>query len=118
MSGLDGSRFIAMAIGDNEYTEGGARYTGRHWWGRLRTPATGGTSPGPEADTAAFNLGMHNLIKGISGTAILVVAPRSPQASAEENLQKITEDIAHAAGEYAWPHILPGEPRLSTSRSP
>jgi hypothetical protein len=52
---------------------------------------------------------MHNLIKGMSGTAILVVAPRSPQASAEENLQTITEDIAHAAGEYAWPHILPGQ---------
>ena len=108
MSGLDSSRFIAMAVGDDEYTERGVRYTGRHWWGSLRTPLLAEPLRGPEADTAAFNLGMHNLIKGVSGTAILVVAPRSPQASAEENLQKITEDIAHAAGEYAWPHILPG----------
>ena len=47
MSGLDSSRFIAMAIGDDEYTERGVRYTGRHWWGNLRTPHTGGASPRP-----------------------------------------------------------------------
>ena len=108
MGGLDSSRLIAMAIGDDEYIERGVRYTGRHWWGNLRGPLLAEPLRGPDADTAAFNLGMHNLIKGMSGTAILVVAPRSPQAPADENLQKITDDIAHAAGEYAWPHILPG----------
>lgn len=111
MSGRDGSRLIAMAIGDNEYTEYGVRYTGRHWWGDvdsrrlLAEPLLG-----PEADSAAFNLGMHKLIDGITGTAILVVAPRSPGVHSGENLQQITAAIAHAAAEYAWPHMLPGQP--------
>lgn len=111
MDGLDGSRFIAMAIGDNEYTEYGVRYTGRHWWGdvgarrELAEPLRG-----PQADNAAFNLGMNKLIDGITGTAILVVAPRSPGAPPSEDLQQITTDIANAAAEYAWPHMLPGQP--------
>lgn len=111
MSGLDGSRLIAMAVGNNEYSEFGFRYTGRHWWGnvhgQLAEPLLG-----PDADTAAFRLGMHNLIRGLTGTAILVVAPRSPGAPADdnlnENLRQITMGIAHAAAEYAWPHMLPG----------
>src|SRR6202030_424874 len=91
MTGLDGSRLIAMAIGDNEYTEYGVRYTGRHWWGdfdsrrQLAEPLWG-----PEADNVAFNLGMHKLIDGITGTAILVVAPRSPGSQSSENLADIT----------------------------
>jgi hypothetical protein len=111
MNGRDGSRLIAMAIGDNEYTEYGARYTGRHWWGNvdsrrlLAEPLLG-----PEADSAAFNLGMHKLIDGITGTAILVVAPRSPGVQSDESLEQITTAVAHAAAEYAWPHMLPGQP--------
>jgi hypothetical protein len=111
MSGQDGSRLIAMAIGDNEYTEYGNRYTGRHWWGvldsrrQLAEPLLGA-----DADRAAFNLGMHKLIDGITGTAILVIAPKSPGASPTENLQQITTAVANAAAEYAWPHMLPGEP--------
>jgi hypothetical protein len=112
MSGWDGSRLIAMAIGDNEYTEHGVRYTGRHWWGdvdsrrQLAEPLLG-----PQADNAAFNLGMHKLIDGLTGTAILVVAPRSPGLqSGAEDLQQITSAIALAAAEYAWPHMLPGRP--------
>jgi hypothetical protein len=111
MTGWDGSRLIAMAIGDNEYIEYGVRYTGRHWWGavdsdrQLAEPLLG-----PEADNAAFNLGMHKLIDGITGTAILVIAPRSPSVQSSENLGDITSAIAHAAAEYAWPHMLPGQP--------
>ena len=111
MTGWDGSRLIAMAIGDNEYTEYGVRYTGRHWWGdfdsrrQLAEPLLG-----PEADNAAFNLGMHKLIDGITGTAILVVAPRSPGSPSSENLGDIISAIAHAAAEYAWPHMLPDQP--------
>jgi hypothetical protein len=110
MGGLDSSRFIAMAIGHDEYKERGVRYTGRHWWGdvdvgeQLAEPLRG-----PDADASAFNLGMHHLIEGVSGTAILVVAPRSPQASADEDLETIAREIAHAAAEYAWPHMLPGQ---------
>jgi hypothetical protein len=111
MGGLDSSRFIAMAIGHDEYKERGVRYTGRHWWGdvdarvQLAEPLRG-----PDADAAAFSLGMYNLIEGMSGTAILVIAPRSPHAPTDENLEAITRDIAHAAAEYAWPHMLPGQP--------
>ncbi|MBV9773007.1 MAG: hypothetical protein JO040_03620 [Gemmatimonadetes bacterium] len=96
-----------MAIGDDEYKEHGLRYTGRHWWGTLRGNLV---EPllGAEADAAAFRLGMHTLIKGESGTAILVVAPRSPEAPAGERLQGIIEEIARSAAEYAWPHMLPG----------
>lgn len=111
MNGQDGSRLIAMAIGDNEYTEYGTRYTGRHWWGnvdmrkQLAEPLLGA-----DADRAAFILGMHKLINGLTGTAILVVAPRAPDAQPGENLQQITAAVAHAAAEYAWPHMLPGRP--------
>lgn len=107
MGGQDGSRFIAMAVGDNEYSEYGVRYTGRHWWGDVRGQVA---EPllGADADTAAFNLGMYNLIRGFTGTAILVVAPHTPGAPADEDLDEITADIAHAAAEYAWPHMLTG----------
>lgn len=110
MGSLDSSRFIAMAIGNDEYKERGVRYTGRHWWGdvdacgQLAEPLRG-----PDADASAFRLGMHRLIEGVSGTAILVVGPRSPHAPTDENLETITSHIAHAAAEYAWPHMLPGQ---------
>lgn len=111
MSGQDGSRLIAMAIGDNEYTEYGIRYTGRHWWGVI-DPRKHLAEPllGADADRAAFNLGMHKLIDGVAGTAILVIAPKSPGAPLDEDLQQITTAVAHGAAEYAWPHMLPGEP--------
>jgi hypothetical protein len=111
MTGWDGSRLIAMAIGDDEYAEYGARYTGRHWWGNVDTHRQlAEPLLGPEADNAAFNLGMHKLIDGITGTAILVIAPKSPGVQSGENLGDITSTIAHAAAEYAWPHMLPGQP--------
>jgi hypothetical protein len=108
-SGPDGSRLIAMAIGNDEYTELGARYTGRHWWGNVDSSRQlAEPLRGSDADNAAFNLGIHKLIDGLTGTAILVVAPRSPGAKSEEGLQQITTSLANAAAEYAWPHMLPG----------
>jgi hypothetical protein len=105
MGGPDGSRFIAMAIGNDEYTERSTRYTGRHWWGNVRDDVA---EPllGADADAAAFNLGMHNLIVGPTGTAILVIAPKSPDANGSESLRRIVEAIADAAAEYAWPHMI------------
>jgi hypothetical protein len=109
MNGTEHSRLIAMAIGDDEYSECGVRYTGRHWWGNIVRGPLAEPLVGPDAEYAALNLGMRNLLKDKTGTAILVVAPRSPKASVSEGLEEITVAIARAAGEYAWPHMLPGQ---------
>jgi hypothetical protein len=110
MNGVEQSRFIAMAIGDNEYSERGVRYTGRHWWGNIMRGQLAEPLLGADAEYAALNLGMRSLIKDKTGTAILVVAPRSPKSSTSEGLEQITAAIANAASEYAWPHMLPGQP--------
>ncbi|MCU1494561.1 MAG: hypothetical protein JWO62_2325 [Acidimicrobiaceae bacterium] len=110
MNGTEHSRFIAMAIGDDEYSERGVRYTGRHWWGNVVRGQLAEPLLGPDAEYAALNLGIHNAIKDKTGTVIMVVAPRSPEASSSEGLEQITEAIAKAASEYTWPHVLPGQP--------
>jgi hypothetical protein len=99
------SRLIGMAIGDDEYQEEGIRYTGRHWWGiidnGIAEPALGAG-----ADAAAAALGLHGLINGPTGTAALVIAPRTPTEDGPTDLAGITEAIADAAAEYAWPHLM------------
>jgi hypothetical protein len=101
------SRFIAMAIGNDEYQEGGVRYTGRHWWGviddDIAEPALGN---GAEAAAATF--GLHQLINGPTGTAIMVIAPRTPGDDGPADLTGIVEAIAGAAVEYVWPHMIAG----------
>jgi hypothetical protein len=118
VGGAQESRFIAMAIGSDEYQEVGARYTGRHWWGivddvdDVAEPATS-----RDAEAAAAALGLGDLIDGPSGTAIMVIAPRTPDDSGLADLGEITTAINQAAIEYAWPHLFaePPSPTIKLS---
>jgi hypothetical protein len=101
----DASRLIAMAIGNDEYQDHGVRYTGRHWWGVTRD---GIAEPvlGAAADDAAAALGLHGLITGPTGTAVMVIAPRTPGGDSPADLAGIIKAIGDAAAEYAWPHMI------------
>lgn len=103
--GFQSSRLIAMAVGNDEYQERGIRYTGRHWWGVIEDDVA---EPilGAGADDAAAALGMHDLINGPTGTAVMVVAPRTPGENGPADLAGIVHAIADAATEYAWPHMI------------
>ena len=107
LEGPQASRLIAMAIGNDEYQEQGVRYTGRHWWG---TSYDGVAEPvlGADADAAAVALGLHGLINGPTGTAVMVIAPRTPEDDGPTDLEGIVSTIADAAAEYAWPHMIAG----------
>lgn len=99
------SRLIAMAVGNDEYQERGIRYTGRHWWGVIGDDVA---EPllGEGADDAATVLGLHGLINGPTGTAVMVIAPRTPGENGPADLPGIVDAIADAAAEYAWPHMI------------
>lgn len=104
----DLSRFIAMAV-DEEYTDGPLRYTGRHWWGRLRGDIAEPVE-GPEADHLATLLEMDTPLAGRTGTSIMVIGPRTPPGiDGPTSLGAIIKDLASAAAEYAWPHMAPDE---------
>ena len=108
LQGPQASRLIAMAIGNDEYREDGVRYTGRHWWGTtdddIAEPVLGA-----DADAAAAALGLHGLINGPTGTAVMVIAPRTPEEDdGPTDLAGIVKALADAAAEYAWPHMLAG----------
>jgi hypothetical protein len=116
LEGFPVSRLIAIAIGNDEYQERGIRYTGRHWWG-ITDRGIAEPILGPGADAAAAALGIRGLINGPTGTAVMVIAPRTPEDNspddmAEDNspddLAGIITAIADAASEYAWPHMIPG----------
>lgn len=112
--GPQASRLIAMAIGDDEYPDRGIRYTGRHWWGIT----DGGIAEpvlGADADTAAATLGLHELITGPTGTAVMVIAPKTPKDyDGPTDLAGIVEAIADAMAEYAWPQMITGPNRRPT----
>ena len=105
LQGPDASRLIAMAIGTDEYQDQGVRYTGRHWWGVSRD---GIAEPllGADADDAAAELGLHGLITGPTGTAVMVIAPRTPEEDGAPDLAGIIKATGDAAAEYAWPHMI------------
>jgi hypothetical protein len=105
LPGPDASRFIAMAIGTDEYQDQGVRYTGRHWWGVARD---GIAEPvlGADADDVAATLGLRDLITGPTGTAVMVIAPRTPADEDPTDLGGIIKSAGDAAAEYAWPHMI------------
>lgn len=105
LPGPDASRFIAMAIGTDEYQHHGVRYTGRHWWGVTRD-AIAEPVMGANADDAAAMLGLRDLITGPTGTAVMVIAPRTPGDDEPSELAGIIKSIGDAAAEYAWPHMI------------
>jgi hypothetical protein len=101
------SRLIAMAVGNDEYTHRNVRYTGRHWWGIVERDVAEPLQ-GADADAAATALGMGRLISEPTGTAIMVIAPRTPDIEEGTDLAGIVSQIAEALVEYAWPHMVPG----------
>jgi hypothetical protein len=109
LEGFPVSRLIAMAIGNDEYQEGGIRYTGRHWWG-ITDGGIAEPMLGAGADAAAAALGIRGLINGPTGTAAMVIAPCTPEGDSPDDLAGIITVIADAAVEYAWPHMIPGLP--------
>lgn len=104
---LQSSRLIAMAIGNDEYLEQGVRYTGRHWWG-ITDAGVAEPVLGEAADAAAAALGLPELITGPTGTALMVIAPRTPGEDGPADLAGVVRAIADAAAEYAWPHMISG----------
>jgi len=113
LPGPDASRLIAMAIGTDEYQDQGVRYTGRHWWGVTRD---GIAEPvlGADADATAAALGLHGLITGPTGTALMVIAPRTPGDDGPTDLAGIIKATGDAAAEYAWPHMIAVQSRRPT----
>jgi hypothetical protein len=54
------------------------------------------------------------MIKGATGTVILVVSPRTPGEEEPSGLDHIMRSVADAAAEYAWPHMINGPGRAAT----
>ena len=105
LPGPDASRLIAMAIGTDEHQDQGVRYTGRHWWG---VTGDGVAEPvlGADADDGAATLGLRDLITGPTGTAVMVIAPRTPGDDVPTELAGIINAIGEAMAEFAWPHMI------------
>jgi hypothetical protein len=105
------SRLIAMSL-DRPTDIDGVRYTGRHWWGRLRQDLTEPVT-GSDAEQLSAALGMDRIPAGRTGTTIAVLAPRLTDG---ETLHDAVRACAHAATEHAWPHMLTTDNRQPTIR--
>lgn len=104
--GREESRFIAAALGDRfDQSEGTrtARYTGRHWWGRLHE---GLAEPlrDAAADEVAALLGMPVRPVGDTGTSIMVLGPRL----GERTLPQALNVLVLSALWHLWPKLVPG----------
>jgi hypothetical protein len=97
------SRFMGVALG-SAYSDGTAhRFTGRHWWG-VEDGVTGAEPvTGQAADSLAGQIGISTIPEGMTGTAIMVIAPVTYE---DEYLTQIMERLARAALWYAWPHMI------------
>ncbi|MGW8799949.1 hypothetical protein ACWGN9_23135 [Streptomyces sp. NPDC055775] len=115
------SRFIGVAI-RKSFWEGGARYTGRHWWGN---PAADHCEPllDVAADAAARNLGLPGFGTDDTGTTIVIVEPDLTDPTLP-NTDVAEEMDFNAAGNYLadasawnlWPIMLEGrEQRMTVS---
>jgi hypothetical protein len=97
------SRFIAAALTPS-YSEGGYRYTGRHWWGRCES---GIAEPllDDEADELAHHLGLPEHLDGERGTTILVLQPIWGERTPIEAMNLMAESLLW----NCWPKILVNE---------
>lgn len=112
--GREESRFIAAALGDRfDQSEGTrtARYTGRHWWGRVRD---GVAEPlrDEAADGAAALLGMPVRPPGDTGTSIMVLGPRL----GDRTKQQAMNVLVLTALWHLWPKLVPGPSGASPMR--
>ncbi|MEV4425227.1 hypothetical protein ACN9M0_12900 [Streptomyces sp. R-07] len=120
-SGSLQSRFIGAAI-RKAYWHDGARYTGRHWWGR---PESEHCEPlyGQEADDAIRRLGLPTFSEEDTGTTVVIVDPDladptlpDTETREELNINDAGVYLAEAAAWNLWPIMLDErETRLSVS---
>ncbi len=94
------SRFIAAALGE-QYTHGGKRHTGRHWWGRL---VRNSVEPvvGTRADALAAQIGFAPFASNETGTALMILDPilRTPDP------ERAMVFIAESTTWHLWPKMV------------
>ena len=102
--GTSARRFMAARMGE-EFHDGEAAYTGRHWWGRRANDGVVDPIFGSEADCLAGMLGMpgHD---GESGTTITVIEPDLGDES--EDLERAADRMVRALLWYFWPKMVDG----------
>lgn len=105
-SGNVEARFIAVHASDS-YQAGNKNFTGRHFWG-LKDPADADGAlaepvTGDDARSIAVLLGLTTLAENETGTSIAVV---QPLLLTDETRRTVIEQLAAAAGKWAWPHII------------
>ena len=103
-------RLVAVGIGDG-YEEGRRRFTGRHWWGRMRDDRIGPVT-GRDAVRLGRLLGMPAFEDGETGTDIVVVAPDLGQLGTGDDGEARTPAdagrlMADTVRWYFWPKMTP-----------
>lgn len=121
-------RLIGVCHGD-DYSDGGHRYTGVHWWGRMNGGS--GLSPivGEEAKALGEKLFSRRFQEGETGTSIMVIDPLVAKEASDESddpeehherrfegagrvqnradLMELRRQVAAAAAKFAWPKLTP-----------
>lgn len=100
------SRFMAAALGPQFETDGanGCRFTGRHWWGRLKQDKVVDPVVGDEADALALLLGCVQRGQDALGTTVYVLAPDFDCCDP----QQILNQMGRAIMDYFWPKLIDG----------
>lgn len=103
-------RFMILSV-DERATDRGRRYTGRHWWGALRTDIPDSVTPivGLEARELAHSLGMVSYLgPEETGTTLAILAPHNPSDTVDrdwDNESDVLSQLREAILEWAWPHL-------------
>jgi len=102
-------RLMAMSIG-NSFNKDKLKYTGRHWWGSNSPGAWPEPITGRTAERVAATLGLDVMPADKTGTAIMVIAPRLPEAVEAEAgqlvLSEALDEMITAARLYGWPLMV------------
>lgn len=103
------TRLMAMSIG-NAFDKARLKYTGRHWWGadvdsEWPEPVNGAT-----AERIAGRLGLDVIPESKTGTAIMVLSPRIPEAGSDDDqkleLGDALDEMIGAARLFGWPLMV------------
>lgn len=94
------TRLIASAVGDQFVLEK-RRYTGRHWWGRVKSGAPEPLT-GAAAERLARAIGFPGFEDGETGTSILVVDPVFGDRSPEDAMRFLADAVTW----NLWPKMV------------